>query len=180
MWILSWIFKLIAYANVLLHFVKTEWFVNSKKFFHGSSNFLPVQMSCHTLENRMVFYKCEFFQESSDGLEFTPMKNHSVGQSVARHLHWQEIWRSIKNILLLTNHSVFTKCSKTFAQAIILKTHEIIHTYEKPFSCPKCGKTFAQASNLKTHEKIHTVDKPFSCPKCGKTFAQASNLKTRE
>ena len=47
-----------------------------------------------------------------------------------------------------------------------MKTHESIHTDEKPFSCSKCEKKFNQSQYLKTHEIIHTDEKPFSCSNC--------------
>ena len=57
-----------------------------------------------------------------------------------------------------------------------LKTHEIIHTDEKRFSCSKCEKNFSQSQHFKTHEQIHTDEKPFSCSKCEKTFSSSSNF----
>lgn len=42
-----------------------------------------------------------------------------------------------------------------------------------------CGKRFSLDFNLRTHERIHTGDKPYACPYegCGKRFAQSTNLK---
>ena len=56
-----------------------------------------------------------------------------------------------------------SKCDKKFTSANSLKTHEIVHTNEKPFSCSKCDKAFTQASDLKRHKRIHTNEKPYIC-----------------
>ena len=48
---------------------------------------------------------------------------------------------------------------------------------KKLFSCLKCDKVFSRASNLKTHERLHTGEKPYSCSMCGKTFTRGDHLK---
>ena len=41
---------------------------------------------------------------------------------------------------------------------------------KRPFSCDQCGKMFKNKGHLKTHYMIHTGEKPFSCPICFMTF----------
>uniref|UniRef100_A0A3B4EYR2 C2H2-type domain-containing protein n=1 Tax=Pundamilia nyererei TaxID=303518 RepID=A0A3B4EYR2_9CICH len=68
------------------------------------------------------------------------------------------------------------ECGKSFTQKTRLRTHQSVHTGERPFSfiCPYCGKCFERAGHLERHKRIHTGEKPYRCEICGRRFNQKS------
>ncbi|XP_039893787.1 zinc finger protein 260-like isoform X2 [Simochromis diagramma] len=67
-------------------------------------------------------------------------------------------------------------CQKKFKTKMGLKTHQVVHTDERPFACSTCGKGFKTKYSLKSHQLVHTAEKPHKCSECGESFKYAFTL----
>ena len=78
-------------------------------------------------------------------------------------------------IKLHTKRFSCDKCQKTFGENSKLRSHERVHSGEKPFSCQTCLMSFAHGSSLHSHTKVHNAqngEKQHSCSKCIKSFSK--------
>jgi len=66
-------------------------------------------------------------------------------------------------------------CKKSFKSEADLKSHQVVHTKEKPFHCHECPAAFAQKSSLQDHLNVHR--KTFQCEKCKSCFSRDRYLR---
>ena len=67
-------------------------------------------------------------------------------------------------------------CRKTFSRLFSLRTHQRVHSPDRPFSCTFCPASFARAYDLKRHIKVH--DKTaWKCTGCDKMFSRPDAIK---
>lgn len=69
-------------------------------------------------------------------------------------------------------------CAKSYTSANHLKTHQRIHTGDRPHECGICQKRFSTGYAVKAHLRTHTGEKPYQCPEelCGKCFKTSGDL----
>ena len=71
------------------------------------------------------------------------------------------------------NHACLV-CGKLFRCKTDLDTHSVVHTKEKPFSCPICHLSFTQRASLKDHQNVH--ENKYQCSFCQKSFGRERYL----
>nr|XP_046252285.1 zinc finger protein 408-like [Scatophagus argus] len=68
------------------------------------------------------------------------------------------------------------ECDQSFSQKPELRRHMFSHT-GGGFLCSFCGKSLRDPHSLKSHERLHTGDRPHRCPVCGKGYTLATKLR---
>nr|CAD7262449.1 unnamed protein product [Timema shepardi] len=58
-----------------------------------------------------------------------------------------------------------------------LSQHMLVHTGQKPYSCPICGRGFTQSNSLKEHRVVHNRERHYTCEVCGQQFLRRGNLR---
>ncbi|XP_029354045.1 zinc finger protein 37-like isoform X2 [Echeneis naucrates] len=69
-----------------------------------------------------------------------------------------------------------TECNLSFSQKPELRRHMLSHT-GGGFLCSYCGKSLRDPHSLKSHERLHTGERPHRCPVCGKGYTLATKLR---
>ncbi|XP_068177819.1 zinc finger protein 408-like [Antennarius striatus] len=69
-----------------------------------------------------------------------------------------------------------SECDQSFSQKPELSRHMFTHT-GGGFLCSYCGKSLRDPHSLKSHERLHTGDRPHRCPVCGKGYTLATKLR---
>ncbi|KAE8297663.1 Zinc finger protein 219 [Larimichthys crocea] len=69
-----------------------------------------------------------------------------------------------------------TECDQSFSQKPELRRHMFSHT-GGGFLCSYCGKSLRDPHSLKSHERLHTGERPHRCPVCEKGYTWATKLR---
>ncbi|XP_054627783.1 zinc finger protein 408 isoform X1 [Dunckerocampus dactyliophorus] len=68
------------------------------------------------------------------------------------------------------------ECDQSFSQKAELCRHMLSHT-GGGFLCSYCGKSLRDPHTLKSHERLHSGDRPHCCSVCGKGYTMATKLR---
>lgn len=72
-------------------------------------------------------------------------------------------------------------CGKCVSTKGSLKSHMMVHSGEKNFTCSFCGKAFRYNTALLLHTRYqHTNERPYKCDNCEKSFVDLTSLKVHQ
>ena len=105
-----------------------------------------------------------------------PALTFQILNSSPKVLEWSQA--QIKNTMLQKNNCFHNGYMREFNNRAFLRKHLRVHS-PWDHGCAECGKAFKESTELKSHFLVHTEVKPFTCTLewCGKTFS-LSNLCT--
>ncbi len=89
-------------------------------------------------------------------------------------IKWTGRENPLSNKEFISKESVSTMNEMAFASRSCLIENESKN--DGKYSCSFCKKSFKWRSHWKSHERIHTGDRPFKCEICGKTFTRSDGL----
>ncbi|KAL0570535.1 hypothetical protein V5O48_011417 [Marasmius crinis-equi] len=67
-------------------------------------------------------------------------------------------------------------CQKTFARLFSLRSHQRVHSSQRPYVCKLCPAAFARGHDLKRHSRLHEK-KVWKCVGCNKVFSRRDAIK---
>merc|ERR1719295_1863143 len=98
------------------------------------------------------------------------MNPQEIAKQIRKKKKREKLWKP-KNY-------VCGECGIAFISGKDLNRHKVVHTGEKPYSCPYCSQKFTAPSSRATHiRSIHEKTQEYVCPQCDKDFNQTSALR---